>query len=749
MAELEVGSTFAGHRIEGIAGRGGMGVVYRATHLALDHVVAMKVISAQLAGDEVFRERFRSESRIAVSIRHPNVVAIHHAGEEDGLIFVTMDLIEGTDLRKLINVEGKLAPERAIDIISQAAAALDAAHEKGLVHRDVKPGNILIEERETGEHAYLTDFGLTKRIEATSGVTATGAFVGTLDYVAPEQIKGQRTDARTDVYALGCVLFEVLTGQPPFASQEDKVAKIYAHLQEEPPPLLARGRGLPDGLDAVVQRALEKEPEDRYPSAGDLARAARAALEFRPVTVEEHTVGVGAAAPESEETPDLGATQPAETPSEPAASDPAPAPVEEEPESQLTAATKVDAFTAAAAASASEGPATAEGMEGAEAGATSDENGPGVSPRSAETAAGPSPPKESRLSRLPGIPAIVLGLATLVVAVIVISGLGSGGGDSKSASTSGSTPSGTSSKPPPHGKFVATTKISGGDAGSLPVEVADGLGYIWVTNRVDPGSVTKVDPNTGKELTTIPVGSLPEGIAIGPKLVWVANAGSNTVTSINPDNDSSKFPSVAVGTDPRAIAYGGDYFWVANSGSDNISQVNPRNGVSVGTIDTGSEPHGLLVRKGSIYVVNRSDPSVWRIDEQTGNRLAEAAVGDNPKGVAFADGNIWVTNTGPNNGSGPGSVSVLDPKKLDSVKEINLGTGSLPRGIVFDNGSIWVALGGDGSVAQINPSTFDVRNVKQKGVHEADGIAAGPGGVWTANGDQGTIARIDPSGSGK
>ena len=158
-----------------------------------------------------------------------------------------MDLIEGTDLRRLLNKEGKLDPERAVDLVSQAAAALDAAHSKGLVHRDVKPGNILLEERPNGEHAYLTDFGLTKRIEATSGVTATGAFVGTLDYVAPEQIKGARVDARTDVYALGCVLYELLTGQPPFADQEEKVAKIYAHLQEDPPPLLARGRGLPRG----------------------------------------------------------------------------------------------------------------------------------------------------------------------------------------------------------------------------------------------------------------------------------------------------------------------------------------------------------------------------------------------------------------------------------------------------------------------------------------------------------------------
>src|SRR3954454_15692991 len=146
MPELEPGTVFAGHRIEGIAGRGGMGIVYRATHIALDHLVALKVISPALAADARFRRRFEEESRIAVSIRHPNVVPIHHAGEEDGLIFVTMDLIEGTDLRRLINKEGKLDPARAVDLVTQAAAALDAAHAKGLVHRDVKPGNILLEE---------------------------------------------------------------------------------------------------------------------------------------------------------------------------------------------------------------------------------------------------------------------------------------------------------------------------------------------------------------------------------------------------------------------------------------------------------------------------------------------------------------------------------------------------------------------------------------------------------------------------
>src|SRR4051812_49167151 len=176
---LQRGAVFAGHRIEGLAGRGGMGVVYKATHLALDHVVALKVISPALASDERFRRRFEEESRIAVSIRHPNVVPIHNAGEEDGLLFVTMDLIDGTDLRGVLNREGTVDPERAARILAEVASALDAAHARGLVHRDIKPGNILVEGSGAGERTYLTDFGLARQVDASTGVTATGAFVGT------------------------------------------------------------------------------------------------------------------------------------------------------------------------------------------------------------------------------------------------------------------------------------------------------------------------------------------------------------------------------------------------------------------------------------------------------------------------------------------------------------------------------------------------------------------------------------------
>ena len=297
MADLSPGSVFAGHRIEGVAGRGGMGIVYRATHLALDHVVALKVISPKLAGDPRFRRRFADECRHAVRLSHPNVVRIHHAGEEDGLLFVTMDLVEGTDLRGVLNREDALEIDRAVEIVAQVASALDAAHALGLVHRDIKPGNVMIEERAEHEHVYLTDFGLARHVEATSGVTATGAFVGTLDYVAPEQIMGERVDARADVYSLACVLFELVTANPPFASREDKIEKMYAHLRDEPPRLRVMRPDVPGDLDLAVSRALEKDPTARFPSAGDLARAARASLLDEPTVVSERSVATGAAAP--------------------------------------------------------------------------------------------------------------------------------------------------------------------------------------------------------------------------------------------------------------------------------------------------------------------------------------------------------------------------------------------------------------------------------------------------------------------
>src|SRR3954468_181817 len=293
--ELRAGDEFAGHRIEGVLGRGGMGVVYRAVDLRLNRVVALKLMTATLSSDEDFRRRFQRESELAASVRQQNVVTIYQAGEADGLLFVTMELVHGTDLRGLIAERGRIDLPTASEVVAQIAAALDAAHASGLVHRDVKPANVLIADAQP-LHVYLTDFGLTKRTSSQSGITKTGLFVGTIDYAAPEQIKGWPVDARADVYALGCVLFELVSGRPPFR-RENEYATMYAHTSEPPPALSSVAAGVSPALDAVVARALEKEPDARYPSAGDFARAVSAAVVGQAPSEPERTVAIGRAAP--------------------------------------------------------------------------------------------------------------------------------------------------------------------------------------------------------------------------------------------------------------------------------------------------------------------------------------------------------------------------------------------------------------------------------------------------------------------
>jgi serine/threonine protein kinase len=308
---LAAGSTFAGFRIERTLGHGGMGIVYLAREVRLDRHVALKVIRTELAEDERFRARFREESRTAASIEHPRVVTVFGAGEHDGLLYVAMRYVPGRDLGRLISGRGALDADVAASLIAQVADGLDAVHAAGLVHRDVKPANVLVAERQPGDDgstAYLTDFGLAKIAASTSGLTATGEVIGTVDYMAPEQIEGRRVDARTDVYALGCVLFHAVAGEVPFPERESS-AKMWAHLNESP-PAVGSGDGGRAALDPVIRRAMAKDPAQRFPSAGDLGRAAVAATRGEAVTEAEHPVGVGEAAPLPETIPLPAATAP-------------------------------------------------------------------------------------------------------------------------------------------------------------------------------------------------------------------------------------------------------------------------------------------------------------------------------------------------------------------------------------------------------------------------------------------------------
>ncbi len=283
---IAVGARIAGYLVLDRIGRGGMAVVFRAQDERLGRVVALKVLAPVLAEDEAFRQRFIRESRVAATVDDPHIIPVFEAGEADGVLYIAMRYVPGGDVRSLVRREGPLRASRTASIVSPVASALDAAHAAGLVHRDVKPANMLIDIRSgRPDHVYLSDFGLSKGALSSVGLTGSGLFLGTPDYVSPEQIAGREVDGRADQYALACAAFEMLSGQPPF-SRDHGMAVIYAHASEPPPALTARRPGLPTAVDAVLARALAKDPADRYVSCREFGESLREALELGPYDVE-------------------------------------------------------------------------------------------------------------------------------------------------------------------------------------------------------------------------------------------------------------------------------------------------------------------------------------------------------------------------------------------------------------------------------------------------------------------------------
>jgi serine/threonine protein kinase/streptogramin lyase len=691
MAEISIGSVLGGYRVEGVAGEGGMGRVYRATQIGLGRQVALKLIMPELAMEPDFRERFARESRLTAAIEHPNVIPVYEAGEADGRLFIAMRWVEGTDLRSVILREGPIDPERTVAIVEQVAAALDAAHAGGLVHRDVKPANVMLSSAHGREHVYLMDFGLTKRTASVGGLTRTGAFVGTPDYMAPEQIKGEHTDARSDVYALGCLLFNVLSGRPPF-DRDTEVAKMYAQLHDPPPSVVRMVPGTPPGLDAVVSRALAKQPDERYPSAGDLGKAARAALTGADPVEPERSLATGPAAPVFPPTqlaePDVTAASP---------------PPVAEPD--VTAASPPPAAPPPAAPPPAASPPRAAG--------------PPVS----------QPPQRPRSTALPI--ALAALLIVLVVGGLAIAGVFSsgGGGDGDQAATDGgSNGDGQDAGGAPRviktipagdgpdgiavdGKrvWVSNSRANalvrldsdinqpvGGPiaVGANPDEVEARDGVVWVANT-DDGTVSRVEDDAQKTFT---VGAGPEGLSLGDKFLWVANGNDNSVSRIDLSS-GEVLPPIPVGNKPIGIFAGSRFVWVTNSFSGSVSRIDPGTGEVVGTTeDVGRNIRSVTEALGFVWVSSAVDGgTVVRLDPETGEIVGNPIeAGDRPKEMAAADGLLWVVNERSND------VLRIDPK-LARVVGKPIKVGDFPVGIASGAGALWVSNNRSNNVTRIAP----------------------------------------------
>ena len=626
---LAVGDVFVNHRIEAIAGRGGMGVVYRAIDRDLDRTVALKVISPALAERADFRSRFVAESKAAASIEHPNVIPVYYAGEREGVLFIVMRYVDGLDLQALVRACGRLDPMRAVRIVAQVADALDAAHERGLVHRDVKPANILLG---AGDHAYLTDFGLTKRAAANGRPAIRGGWAGTPGYLAPEQILGEHVDGRADVYALGCVLVHAVTGAAPYVCDGDK-ATLRAHLSA-PVPV----DRVPPQLAGVVGRALAKDPSERFETAGELGRAALAAVGAAPrLEPVARRRAMPRAVPDADPAPaHLGETHPSP-----------PSRVARRPVRWRAVATAamllaLGALTFAFAAPLGE-PVRA-GTALAETPALHIAARPvrvGAKPDAVATAGGR---------------AWVLSSATGQIDVLdVNTGRPQGRIDLGKSASGAAMAAGFGAVWAIKASTRSLIRIGAGrhrhvdtaiaiDAGGSPDRIAIGATAVWVAARDRAGgaeSIVRVDPQTfAQRRIAVPAGT--RHIAAGQGGVWVTNARLRTVTRIDAQDLSVR--TIDVGVAPDAIAVTRRAVWVASGSA--LVRVNPRTG-SRRTVVLDAPATRILVAGGSVWAIAASGRTVIRIDPAT-LRVRDTIATPASAGAIAASGRraLWLALSG-------------------------------------------------------------------------------------------------------
>jgi YVTN family beta-propeller protein len=618
-----------------------MGVVYLAEQTGPHRQVALKLLLDPATASEGFRARFLRESELAAAIDHPNVLPVYDAGDTDGVLWIAMRYVDGIDLAALLEREGPLAPEQALAIVGQVAGALDAAHTRGLVHRDVKPGNILLAMDDGAVvHAYLADFGLTKRIGGARGLTVSGQVLGTIDYVAPEQIEGGPVDGRADQYALGGVLFECLTGVVPFR-RDSELAVLWAHVHDPPPRISEYRPDLPAGLDAVIGRALAKAPGDRYPSCGALIAAIEAALAGAAPAGLRHRLGraVGRRAGHRRRPGLSGLTRRSSL-------------VLTITAAVLSAVLLVVAVLVARDGRAPAGPAA-----------------PAVLPAANHAVRiNPVTYQEIAAVAVGTDPAAVIGGGGLVWVA--------------------NRQDGTVTVIDPATNQVQETipKSGSGPAGQGGPGLAFASGSLWVANAVQR-QIARVEP--GADATPISVGASPNAIAAAAPdadAVWVAartpsgggrlvriDAGTNQITRRIP------LPNEPTGL---AITPNGRTVWVATPGDKAIHRVDARTG-DAERIKLPLAPDQAAYGDGAVWVTSNNGDAVMRINPAT-SKWETIPVGNGPSGIAFGADRVWVAN------AQDGTLSTIDPQSNEvGTKRL----GFRPVAVAVDEQrAVWVAL---------------------------------------------------------
>jgi YVTN family beta-propeller protein len=636
-ADPRLGTRLAGYRIQALLGRGGMGVVYLAEQTGPHRQVALKLLLDPATSSEAFRTRFLRESELAAAIDHPNVLPVYDAGDTDGVLWIAMRHVDGIDLAALLARDGPLAPDQALGIAGQVAGALDAAHARGLVHRDVKPGNVLLAvEQGAVTHAYLADFGLTKRIGGARGVTVSGQVLGTIDYVAPEQVQGGQVDGRADQYALGCVLFECLTGVVPF-QRDSELAVLWAHVHDPPPRIGQHRPDLPAGLEEVVDRALAKAPGDRYPSCGALVAAAEATLTARVPAGGRRRIG-----------------RPAGQRTGRGRRRPWPARLARRPVVLAATAVVLVAVVVAAVLVARDGRAPT----------------------------GPAPPAAAANHAVRVNPATYEVVAAVPVGTEPAAVVGGGGLVWVANRRDGA----VTVIDPAANRVQETLPGSGsGPVSESGPGLAFASGSLWVANA-EQGQITRVEP--GADPIPIGVDARPSALAAAPgaDAVWVAartqNGGGRLVridALTNQVGGQVPLPKPPTGL---AITPDGQTVWVATPSDRALYRV-----------DTGTSkarrvplplaPDQVALGDGALWVTSSSSDAVLRINPTTPKDQAPIRVGDGPSGIAFDGGRVWVAN------GRDGSVSTIDP---ESNVEGTVRLGFRPAAVAAGQGAVWVAL---------------------------------------------------------